>query len=97
MLTTRDVSGSEVAGKLECVYLTLNEIQDLFEMQIDNLSKRKIRHIFILNCFIGLRHSDWDKDSFENIDENELYIKIQKTKEPDIIPVKPLVMEIFGK
>jgi len=66
-------------------------------MQIDNQSKRKIRDIFILNCFTGLRHSDWDKVSFENIHENKLYIKTQKTKEPVIIPVKPLVMEILGK
>jgi len=82
---------------VDTVYLTINEIQALYEMQIDNQSKKKIRDIFVLNCFTGLRHSDWDKVSYENIHENKLYIKTQKTKEPVIIPVKPLVMEILGK
>lgn len=82
---------------VDTVYLTLFDIQALYEMEISIDSKRKVRDIFILNCFTGLRHSDWDKVSFENIHENRLYIKTQKTKEPVIIPVKPLVMEILNR
>ncbi|MDD4554436.1 MAG: site-specific integrase [Bacteroidales bacterium] len=82
---------------VDTVYLTLFEIQALYEMQIDNPGKRKIRDIFILNCFTGLRHSDWDKVTFENIHENKLYVRTQKTNEPVIIPVKPLVLEILER
>jgi integrase len=79
----------------DTVYLSLFEIQALYEMPIDNPGKRKIRDIFVLNCFTGLRHSDWDKVAFENIHGNKLYVKTQKTNEPVIIPVKPLVLEIL--
>jgi integrase len=81
----------------DTVYLTMAEINALYEMKIENPGKRKIRDIFVMNCFTGLRHSDWDKVSFENIHENRLYIKTQKTKEPVIIPVKPLVLEILER
>ncbi len=82
---------------VETIYLTLTDIEALYQMQIELPAKRKIRDIFVLNCFTGLRHSDWDKVSFDNIHENKLYIKTQKTKEPVIIPVKPLVMEILER
>ena len=82
---------------VETIYLTLADIEVLYKLQIDLPAKRKIRDIFVLNCFTGLRHSDWDKVSFENMHENKLYIKTQKTKEPVIIPVKPLVLEIMNR
>jgi integrase len=82
---------------VDTVYLTENEIMALYEMEIEVPSKRKIRDIFVLNCFTGLRHSDWDKVSFDNLHDNKLYIKTQKTNEPVIIPVKPLVLEILER
>ena len=82
---------------VETIYLTLTDIEALYKMQIELPGKRKIRDIFVLNCFTGLRHSDWEKVSFENIHENKLYVKTQKTKEPVIIPVKPLVLEILER
>jgi integrase len=86
-----------IKQEVDSVYLTLFEISALFEMNIDNPGKRKIRDIFILNCFTGLRHSDWEKVSLGNIHENKLYVRTQKTDEPVIIPVKPLVLEILKK
>ena len=82
---------------VETVYLTLADIKALYNMKIELPGKRKVRDIFVLNCFTGLRHSDRDKVSFDNIHENKLYIKTQKTKEPVIIPVKPLVLEILER
>jgi len=82
---------------VDTIYLTLTDIEALYSMQIELAGKRKIRDIFVLNCFTGLRHSDWDKVSFENIHDNKLYVKTQKTKEPVIIPVKPLVLEILER
>jgi len=40
---------------------------------------------------------DWNKVSYENFHENKLYIRTQKTNEPVIIPVKPLVQEILER
>ena len=58
---------------------------------------RKIRDLFVLNCHTGLRHSDWPKVTLENIDENKLYVKTQKTNEPVIIPVHPIIIEIINR
>ncbi len=82
---------------VDTVYLTENEIKALYEMQIDLPAKRKIRDIFVLNCYTGLRHSDWPKVSIKNIHDGKLYVRTQKTDEPVIIPVKPLVSEILEK
>jgi integrase len=82
---------------VDTVYLTENEIKALYEMAIDLPSKRKIRDIFVLNCYTGLRHSDWPKASIDSIHEGKLYVRTQKTDEPVIIPVKPLVSEILEK
>ena len=53
--------------------------------------------IFVLNCYTGLRHSDWPKVSSENIQEGNMHVLTQKTNEPVIIPIKPLVLEILRK
>ena len=69
----------------------------MYELEIDIPEKRRVRDIFVLNCFTGLRHSDWSKVSFENIHNGNLYVRTQKTDEPVILPVKPLVLEILNK
>jgi len=86
-----------IKEEVDSVYLSTKEIMDLYSMNIDNSSKRRIRDFFVLNCFTGLRHSDWNKVSFENLHDNKLYITTQKTKEPVIIPVKPIVIEILNR
>lgn len=82
---------------VDTVYLTENEIKALYEMPIDLPAKKKIRDILVLNCYTGLRHSDWTKVSVDNIHDGKLYVRTQKTDEPVIIPVKPLVSEILEK
>jgi len=82
---------------VDTIYLNENEIKALYEMNIESPSKRKARDIFVLNCYTGLRHSDWSKVSSECIHEGNLYIRTQKTDEPVIIPIKPLVLEILQR
>ena len=82
---------------VDTVYLTENEIKTLYEMPLEIDSKRRIRDIFVLMCYTGLRHSDWSKVSSDNIHEGKLYVRTQKTNEPVIIPIKPLVSEILER
>jgi len=51
----------------------------------------------VLNCYTGLRHSDGPKVTKGKIQDRKLYVRKQKTNEPVIIPVKPLVTEILNK
>ena len=82
---------------VDTVYLTEKEIKALYEMPIEIPETRKIRDIFVLNCYTGLRHSDWEKASIENIHDRNFHIRTQKTNEPVIIPIKPLVSEILTR
>jgi len=81
----------------DTIYLTEDDITALYKLVIDDSRMRKIRDLFVLNCHTGLRHSDWPKVTLENIHENKLYVKTQKTNEPVIIPVHPIIIEIISR
>ncbi len=81
----------------DTIFLNEAEIKTLYEMEIEFPGYRRIRDIFVLNCYTGLRHSDWPKVTKDKIQDGKLYVRTQKTNEPVIIPVKPLVKEILDK
>ena len=81
----------------DTIYLTEDDISALYELKIEESRMRKIRDLFVLHCHTGLRHSDWPKVTLENIHENKLYVKTQKTNEPVIIPVHPIIIEIINR
>ena len=83
--------------EVDTVYLTEKEIKALYEMPIEIEETKKIRDIFVLNCYTGLRHSDWSKASIENIHDRNFHIRTQKTNEPVIIPIKPIISEILKR
>jgi integrase len=83
--------------EVDTIYLTEDDIKVLYEMPIEIPSKRKIRDIFVMNCYTGLRHSDWTKVSIKNIDEGKMQIRTHKTNVPVLIPLKPLVLEILER
>jgi integrase len=80
----------------DTIFLTEAEIKLLYEMEIEFPGYRRIRDVFVLNCYTGLRHSDWPKVTKENIHDSKLHVRTQKTNEPVIIPIKPLVKDILG-
>ena len=86
-----------ISENVDTVYLNENEIKALYEMPLDLPVHRNIRDIFVINCYTGLRHSDWSKVSNEHIHEGNLYVRTQKTDEPVIMPIKPLVWEILKR
>lgn len=59
------------------------------------------RDIFLMACFVGARHSDWDQISKSNIvmENGRELLKLKQTKTVDIIyiPVHPLVKQILNK
>ena len=81
----------------DTIYLTEDDIQALYKLKIDDSRMSRIRDLFVLNCHTGLRHSDWPKVILGNIEDGKLYVKTQKTKEPVIIPVHPIILEIINR
>jgi len=92
-----------VAGQeTDAVALDEKEIMKLYRHDYSNNKKiEQVRDLFVVGCLTGLRHSDYSNILPENIVpiEGELCIKMktQKTGELVIIPVNPIVLEIFDK
>ncbi len=73
------------------VRLTFNELNQLMEFDLStNPRLEKVRDLFIVGCYSGLRFSDWCQIRKEHIHEEDgiefLEIMTMKTKEPVIIP-----------
>jgi integrase len=82
---------------------TYLNIQELIKISIVPLpvNLQAHRDIFLMACFVGVRHSDWNQISQSNcvIENGKELLKIKQTKTVDIIhiPVHPLVNEILNK
>jgi len=79
------------------IYLSSDDIQKLYKLNLEDPRMRRIRDLFVLHCHTGLRHSDWPKVTLNNIEDGKLYVRTQKTKEAVIIPVHPIILEILHR
>jgi integrase len=84
----------------DTVYLGLKELE-----RIENLSLSasprldKVRDLFLIGCFTGLRFSDFTQINEENInfEKSMLFIRTQKTSERVAIPLHKTVRTILAK
>lgn len=88
--------------EVDACYLTDEEILRLYRFDLRYCKKyEKVRDLFVFGCYCGLRYSDYSQVKPENIIEidGELFIKMitLKTKTLVIIPVNPIILEIFKK
>lgn len=84
----------------ESIYLTLDELDKIYSLELsDNERLEKVRDLFIIGCYTGLRFSDLTKLSYKNIIDGISKIKIQteKTGEIVIIPLHKYVRTIIAK
>lgn len=84
------------------VVLTMEEIENLYTMNIDNPTWGKIRDVFICNCFMGLRISDLKTIKREefHLDEDGDYILVKenlKTKTKSEILIDGICLDILKK
>ncbi len=81
----------------ESIYLNENEITAIYEKEFTNKKYEKVKDLFIVGCWTGLRFSDWNKINKENISDGYLDVKQQKTGDQIAIPLHPTVEEIINK
>jgi len=79
----------------ESIYLNEAELEKIYKTDFDSPALARIRDLFIVGCWTGLRFSDWNKVIPENIKEGFLELKQQKTGGAVVIPVHPTVEEII--
>jgi integrase len=90
----------KVQEPAENIYLTTTEIDRLYKLDLSNNERLdKVRDLFIIGCYTGLRFSDLiqlrDKNLIDN--KTKAKIKTEKTGEVVIIPLHRYIKEILIK
>lgn len=84
----------------DSIYLTLDELKKFEKLNL-SASKRldKVRDLFLIGCYTGLRFSDFTQIKPENIIEEKSIINVrtQKTGERVSIPIHKTVKKILAK
>lgn len=80
------------------IYLNENEVNDLYELDLRTTPHlERVRDLFIVGCWTGLRFSDFTNIQPKNIEGDFLRITTFKTNEKVIIPIHRTVKEIMAK
>lgn len=83
---------------VESIYLTEEELLKIYRHDFSKSKKlEKTRDLFIIGCFTGLRFSDFSQLRIENIKDEQINVKTQKTGERVVIPIHWTVKEILNK
>lgn len=89
---------SAISEKSDSIYLNLEELNQLYQLDLTaNKTLEKVRDLFLIGCFTGLRYSDFSVLNSEHIVNNRIQIETYKTGETVIIPLHPIVKSIFQK
>ncbi|MFP4096090.1 MAG: tyrosine-type recombinase/integrase, partial [Cyclobacteriaceae bacterium] len=82
----------------DIVHLTKDELFYLYQLDLSQNSRlERVRDIFCLGCFTGLRFSDISKLQPENIKENHILVTTYKTKDQVRVPLSPQARQIIDK
>jgi integrase len=84
----------------ESIYLTTTEIERLYKLDTSkNVRLDKVKDLFVIGCYTGLRFSDLTSLKEENFIENKskVRIKTEKTGELVVIPLHPYVKAVLAK
>jgi integrase len=95
-----DYSFESVKIKTEetnAVYLTEDELRKINELK--NLSKeaKAVRDMFLVGCYTALRFSDYSTLTSANIINDRIEIKTRKTGVVVVIPIHPVIREIYER
>ena len=84
--------------EVETIFLNDKELNELYKLDlIDNFKLDRVRDLFLIGCYTGLRFSDFSQIKPENIKGNNFEVKTQKTNETVLIPIHPRVKAIMEK
>lgn len=81
----------------ELIYLTEEELFKIYHLKLSSEKLKVVRDNFCFACFTGLRYSDIVKLVPENIKDNYIEIKTEKTREFLRIPLVNYAKEILNK
>lgn len=84
------------------IALTIDELKRMYELDLShNERMQRVRDLFIIGAFTGLRVSDYNNIKEENIKEvngkRMLSLKTKKTGTKVVVPFHPFVADIFDR
>lgn len=97
---TVDFSFEEIKIKKEestQIHLTVDELKRIYNLNFRNKNIEKIRDLFIVGCFTGLRFSDFSRIDIANFDGKTIKIKTKKTGEIVQIPANTYIRDLMVK
>ncbi|MFY0686572.1 MAG: site-specific integrase [Cyclobacteriaceae bacterium] len=84
--------------EIENIYLGEDELYEMEKLDLSNNPRlEKVRDLFLVGCWTGLRFSDFSNILPENINKRYIKITTQKTGETVVIPLHPSVKNILNK
>ena len=91
-----------ITEPVESIYLNLEELKKIEELDLsEKPSLERVRDLFLIGYFTGLRFSDFIRIEPENITEGGgaeyLEMLTQKISQRVVIPLKPIVTDILSK
>lgn len=80
------------------VYLSLKELKEIENLDLtSNPAYDRVRDLFLVGAFTGLRYSDFSRLTAQNIANGYITIEQQKTEDSVVIPVHNVVKRIIEK
>ena len=87
-----------VREEVNNIYLSEEELQRMIDLDLSyNRSLERVRDLFIVGCYTGLRFSDFSELKKENIVGKTFKVKTIKTNEWVTIPLIDIVQNIMNK
>jgi len=87
-----------VSENTPSIYLSEVELEELYKLDLSSNPRiERVRDLFLIGCWTGLRFSDFSNITQENIQDDQIEITTKKTVEPVIIPFHPVVKGIMSK
>jgi integrase len=89
-----------IREEADTVYLSIKELDRFEKLNLSSSPRlERVRDLFLIGCFTGLRFSDFTQINEENInvEKSMLFIRTQKTSERVAIPLHKTVKSILAK
>jgi integrase len=86
-----------IAEETENIYLTEKELELLYNTALPTEKLTRVRDLFLIGAFTGLRFSDFTSITADNIRFGMLSIEQQKTGKKVSVPLHPIVLAIWKK
>lgn len=97
-MTFRKKYFKKIQADVDNIYLNETELDILYNFDFSATPHlERVRDLFLVGCYSGLRFSDFTKIKLENIDENFIRKNTQKVSKNVVIPIHPRVKAIINK